>query len=71
MEALLHLVARTPRPEQAARAPRSQAVKQSSSSTKTYDPADANQDGKVSEQEKIDYAQAKQDKASTSSASST
>lgn len=44
---------------------------QSSSSTKTYDPADANQDGKVSEQEKIDYAQAKQDKASTSSASST
>ncbi|AEJ00463.1 EF hand repeat-containing protein [Nitrosomonas sp. Is79A3] len=44
---------------------------QSSSSTKTYDPADANQDGKVSEQEKIDYAQAKQDKASTSSTSTT
>ncbi len=40
---------------------------QSSSSTKTYDPADANQDGKVSEQEKIAYAQAKQDKASASS----
>lgn len=42
---------------------------QSSSTTKTYDPADANQDGKVSEQEKIVYAQAKQDKASASSAS--
>ena len=40
---------------------------QSSSSTKTYDPADANQDGKVSEQERIAYAQAKQDKASASS----
>lgn len=44
---------------------------QSSSSTKTYDPADGNQDGKVSEQERIAYAQAKQDKASASSASST
>ncbi len=44
---------------------------QSSSSTKTYDPADDNQDGKVSEQERIAYAQAKQDKASASSASST
>jgi len=44
---------------------------QSSSSTKTYDPADANQDGKISEQERIAYAQAKQDKASASSASST
>lgn len=43
---------------------------QSSSSTKTYDPADDNQDGKVSEQERIAYAQAKQDKASASSDSS-
>jgi hypothetical protein len=39
---------------------------QSSSSTKTYDPADANQDGTVSEQERIAYAQAKQDNASAS-----
>lgn len=37
---------------------------QSGSSMKTYDPADANQDGKVSEQERIAYAQAQQDKAS-------
>ncbi|MBI3901814.1 MAG: EF-hand domain-containing protein [Nitrosomonadales bacterium] len=42
---------------------------QSNSTTKTYDPADANQDGTVSEQERIAYAQAKQDKASASSAS--
>jgi len=43
----------------------------SSSSTKTYEPADANQDGKVSEQERMAFALAKQDKESPSRTSPT
>ena len=42
-----------------------------SSSTKAYEPADANQDGKVSEQERMAFALAKQDKESPSRTSPT